>query len=169
MEINDSSMLMKYSSTYGFYFGLYWVFKYIFLILGYKIPSLFLVYYALSIAVPFIAYSLTKRYRSDIGGGISFSHAWRFGTMLYFFAALIVSVPQFIFYRFLVPENFLSDSMLEIVKLLEEMKLDEQILESIREINITPIHLVIQGIFNNIFYGLILSIPVALFVKKGVE
>jgi hypothetical protein len=59
--------------------------------------------------------------------------------------------------------------MLEIVKLLEEMKLDEQILESIREINITPIHLVIQGIFNNIFYGLILSIPVALFVKKGVE
>lgn len=167
--MNDSSMLMKYSSTYGFYLGLYWVFKYMFLIWGYKIPSLIFVYYALSLAVPFIAYSLTKRYRSDIGGVISFFHAWRFGTMLYFFAALIVSIPQFIFYRFLVPENFLSDAMLEIVKLFEDMKVDEYLLESIKGIDLTPIHMVIQGIFNNIFYGVILSIPVALFVKKGVE
>jgi hypothetical protein len=59
--------------------------------------------------------------------------------------------------------------MLEIVKLFEDMKVDEYLLESIKGIDLTPIHMVIQGIFNNIFYGVILSIPVALFVKKGVE
>jgi len=121
MEENKN-LLLKGAMTYGLAMGIYWVVKYIFFIFSVSVPSLSLVYWLLTLAVPFIAYYMTKRYRHDIGGRISFFHAWRFGTMLYFFAALIVSLSK---------------------------------------IRISPIHMAIQGIFNNVFYGIILSIPVA--------
>ncbi len=90
MEENKN-LLLKGAMTYGLAMGIYWVVKYIFFIFSVSVPSLSLVYWLLTLAVPFIAYYMTKRYRHDIGGRISFFHAWRFGTMLYFFAALIVS------------------------------------------------------------------------------
>ena len=90
MEENKG-LLLKCAMSYGLAMGIYWVIKYLFLIFGYSIPSLIFIYEGLSLAVPLIAYYLTKRYRQDIGGSISFFHAWRFGIMLYFFAALIVS------------------------------------------------------------------------------
>ena len=86
MEENKG-LLLKCAMSYGLAMGIYWVIKYLFLIFGYSIPSLIFIYEGLSLAVPFIAYYLTKRYRQDIGGSISFFHAWRFGIMLYFFAA----------------------------------------------------------------------------------
>ena len=98
MEENKG-LLLKCAMSYGLAMGIYWVIKYLFLIFGYSIPSLIFIYEGLSLAVPFIAYYLTKRYRQDIGGSISFFHAWRFGIMLYFFAALIVSIEHFIFFQ----------------------------------------------------------------------
>ena len=102
MEENKG-LLLKCAMSYGLAMGIYWVIKYLFLIFGYSIPSLIFIYEGLSLAVPFIAYYLTKRYRQDIGGSISFFHAWRFGIMLYFFAALIVSIEHFIFFQFIAP------------------------------------------------------------------
>lgn len=98
MEENKN-LLLKGAMTYGLAMGIYWVVKYIFFIFSVSVPSLSLVYWLLTLAVPFIAYYMTKRYRHDIGGRISFFHAWRFGTMLYFFAALIVSLEYFVFYQ----------------------------------------------------------------------
>lgn len=74
MEENKG-LLLKCAMSYGLAMGIYWVIKYLFLIFGYSIPSLILIYEGLSLAVPFIAYYLTKRYRQDIGGSISFFHA----------------------------------------------------------------------------------------------
>ena len=110
MEENKG-LLLKCAMSYGLAMGIYWVIKYLFLIFGYSIPSLIFIYEGLSLAVPLIAYYLTKRYRQDIGGSISFFHA-------------------------------------------------------ISRTNFTPIHMAIQGIFNNIFYGIILSIPVAALVCR---
>lgn len=163
MEENKD-LLLKCAMSYGLTMGIFWVIKYLFLIFGYSIPSLIFIYEGLSLAVPFIAYYLTKRYRQDIGGSISFFHAWRFGIMLYFFAALIVSVEHFVFYQFIAPPDFLSNTMTQAIATLKDANLNSEIIETISRTNITPIHMAIQGIFNNIFYGIILSIPVAALV-----
>ncbi|WP_302343598.1 DUF4199 domain-containing protein, partial [uncultured Parabacteroides sp.] len=144
-----------------------WVIKYLFLIFGYSIPALIYIYEVLSIAVPFIAYYLTKRYRQDIGGSISFFHAWRFGIMLYFFAALIVSIEHFIFFQFIAPPDFLSNTMTQAIIALKNANFNSEVIEAIKQTNFTPIHLAIQQIFNNIFYGIILSIPVAALVCRS--
>mgnify|MGYP003180630236 CR=1 FL=1 len=151
MEENKG-LLLKCAMSYGLAMGIYWVIKYLFLIFGYSIPSLIFIYEGLSLAVPLIAYYLTKRYRQDIGGSISFFHAWRFGIMLYFFAALIVSIEHFIFFQAIVA--------------LKNADFNSEVIEAISRTNFTPIHMAIQGIFNNIFYGIILSIPVAALVCR---
>ena len=103
MEENKG-LLLKCAMSYGLAMGIYWVIKYLFLIFGYSIPSLIFIYEGLSLAVPFIAYYLTKRYRQDIGGSISFFHAWRFGIMLYF-----------IFFQFIAPPDFLNNTMTQAI------------------------------------------------------
>lgn len=166
MEENKG-LLLKCAMSYGLAMGIYWVIKYLFLIFGYSIPALIYIYEVLSIAVPFIAYYLTKRYRQDIGGSISFFHAWRFGIMLYFFAALIVSIEHFIFFQFIAPPDFLSNTMTQAIIALKNANFNSEVIEAIKQTNFTPIHLAIQQIFNNIFYGIILSIPVAALVCRG--
>ena len=157
----NKSFLLKGAMTYGLSLGIYWAIKYLFLIFSTRIAGLSFIYIAMSLAVPFIAYYLTKRYKQDIGGTISFFHAWRFGTMLYFFAALIVSLLHFIFYQFFAPQDFLYNATNQLVEVLKNSQIDTNVIESISKIKISPIQMAIQGIFNNVFYGIILSIPVA--------
>ena len=160
MEENKN-LLLKGAMTYGLAMGIYWVVKYIFFIFSVSVPSLSLVYWLLTLAVPFIAYYMTKRYRNDIGGRISFFHAWRFGTMLYFFAALIVSLEYFVFYQFIAPPDFVANTIWQLTTVLKDSQVSSEMIDSLSKIRISPIHMAIQGIFNNVFYGIILSIPVA--------
>lgn len=165
MEENKG-LLLKCAMSYGLALGIYWVIKYLFLIFGYSVPSLIYMYEVMSVAVPFIAYYLTKRYRQDIGGNISFFHAWRFGIMLYFFAALIVSIEHYIFFEFIAPADFLSNTINQATVFLKNLNASNEVIDSLSKTNFTPVHMAIQGIFNNIFYGIILSIPVAALVAR---
>lgn len=166
MEENKN-LLLKGAMTYGLAMGIYWVIKYIIFIFSTSTPSLNVVYWLMTIAVPFIAYYLTKRYRQDIGGSISFFHAWRFGTMLYFFAAMIVSLEHFIFYQFIASPDFVANAMSQVTEALKDSTVNTEIIDSLSKIRISPIQMAIQGIFNNVFYGIILSIPVAALVRKS--
>lgn len=165
MEENKS-LLLKSAMSYGLAMGIYWVIKYLFFIFGYTVPMLITIYWGFSLAVPFIAYYMTKKYRDEIGGQISFFHAWRFGTMLYFFAALIVSLEHFIFFQFIAPRDFMTNMATSMVQVMQNSKVSAEMIESITNMNFTPIHMAIQGIFNNIFYGIVLSIPVAAIVCR---
>ena len=162
----NKSYLLKGAMTYGFVLGIYWVVKYIFLILGGPMSLLSMLYLVLTAAVPFVAYLLTKRYKQEIGGMISFFHAWRFGVLLYFFAALIVSLAHFAYYQFFAPQNFLLNATHQLLDLMKQSNVDTELIESIGKIQTTPIHMAIQGIFNNVFYGIIFSIPVAAIISR---
>lgn len=147
--------------SYGLVMGIYWVVKYIFNMFSPYYPSLIVVYWGMSLLVPYIGYVLTKRYRDDLGGSISFSQAWRFGVLLYFFAALIVSVMHYIFYRFVAPPDYMTNAVSQTIESLKQMQVESQVIQSIETLNFSPIHLALQGILNNILYGIIFSIPVA--------
>jgi len=157
----DKSLLMKSAMRYGFAMGVYWIVKYSFFIFGFTIPMLSFIYWAFTLAVPFIAYFLTRRYKQDIGGQIGFFHAWQFGVLLYFFAAVIVSLVHYIFYQYIAPPDLLSNSVSQITDILKSSGIQQEAIESFSQLKISPIQMAIQGIFNNVFYGVILSIPVA--------
>jgi len=158
----NKSLLMKSAMTYGLSMGIYWIIKYIFFIFGFSIPVLSFIYWAFTLAVPFIAYYLTRRYKKDIGGQIGFFHAWQFGVLLYFFAAVIVALIHYIFYQYIAPPDLLSNSVSQIVDMLKSSGVESgTVIDTFSQLKISPIQMAIQGIFNNVFYGVILSIPVA--------
>ncbi len=166
--MNEKNSLLKWAMTYGLGLGIYWAIKYVFFILGVSYPMFNIVYWILTLAVPFIAYYFTKKYKDEaLGGQISFFHAWRYGTMLYFFAALIVSLVHFIFYQYIASPDFIANAYDQTINLLKQSQINTSMMESLSKMPVpSPIQMAIQGIFNNIFYGIVLSIPVAFIVSK---
>lgn len=162
---------MSAAMSYGFSLGIFWIVKYIFYMFSMRFSYLVVIYWEMSLVVPYLAYLLTKRYREDLGGIISFSQAWRFGVLIYLFAAMLVSVMHYVFYRFVAPPDFLSSAVEQTIVSLKQMQVDSKVISSIESMNFSPIHMALQGILNNIFYGIILSLPVAALVcrRKSLE
>ena len=163
---NKNSGLMSAAMSYGFSLGIFWIVKYIFYMFSMRFSYLVVIYWGMSLVVPYLAYLLTKRYREDLGGVISFSQAWRFGVLIYLFAAMLVSVMHYVFYRFIAPPDFLSSAVEQTIASLKQMQVDSKVISSIESMNFSPIHMALQGILNNIFYGIILSLPVAALVCR---
>ena len=157
---------MSAAMSYGFSLGIFWIVKYIFYMFSMRFSYLVVIYWGMSLVVPYLAYLLTKRYREDLGGVISFSQAWRFGVLIYLFAAMFVSVMHYVFYRFVAPPDFLSSAVEQTIVSLKQMQVDSKVISSIESMNFSPIHMALQGILNNIFYGIILSLPVAALVCR---
>ena len=157
---------MSAAMSYGFSLGIFWIVKYIFYMFSMRFSYLVVIYWGMSLVVPYLAYLLTKRYREDLGGVISFSQAWRFGVLIYLFAAMLVSVMHYVFYRFVAPPDFLSSAVEQTIASLKQMQVDSKVISSIESMNFSPIHMALQGILNNLFYGIILSLPVAALVCR---
>lgn len=157
---------MSAAMFYGFSLGIFWIVKYIFYMFSMRFSYLVVIYWGMSLVVPYLAYLLTKRYREDLGGIISFSQAWRFGVLIYLFAAMLVSIMHYVFYRFVAPPDFLSSAVEQTIASLKQMQVDSKVISSIESMNFSPIHMALQGILNNIFYGIILSLPVAALVCR---
>lgn len=157
---------MSAAMSYGFSLGIFWIVKYIFYMFSMRFSDLVVIYWGMSLVVPYLAYLLTKRYREDLGGVISFSQAWRFGVLIYLFAAMLVSIMHYVFYRFVAPPDFLSSAVEQTIASLKQMQVDSKVISSIESMNFSPIHMALQCILNNIFYGIILSLPVAALVCR---
>lgn len=157
---------MSAAMSYGFSLGIFWIVKYIFYMFSMRFSYLVVIYWGMSLVVPYLAYLLTKRYREDLGGVISFSQAWRFGVLIYLFAAMLVSIMHYVFYRFVAPPDFLSSAVEQTIASLKQMQVDSKVISSIESMNFSPIHMALQGILNNIFYGIILSLPIAALVCR---
>lgn len=163
---NKNSGLLSAAMSYGFSLGIFWIVKYLFYMFSLRFSFLVVIYWGMSLVVPYLAYLLTKRYREDLGGMISFGQAWCFGVLIYLFAAILVSIMHYLFYRFVAPPDFLTSAVTQTIESLKQMQVDSKVISSIEAMNFSPIHMALQGIINNIFYGIVLSIPVAALVSR---
>ena len=163
--MEDKSKLMRYAAVLGLYMGLFWALKYLCMIFGGKMELLGTLYVALTIIVPVIAYRFTLIYRAQTSGkSFSFFHGWQFGVFLYTFAAIIVSLLHFFYYKNILGAEGLSAIMRQSLSLLSEM-VDPHVLEKV-ELSPTAFQMTIQGMLNNILAGVVFSIPVALLTRK---
>ncbi len=163
----DKRFLLKGAMSYGFAMGLYWVFKYLFFVLGFSYAFLNVFYWSFTLLVPVIAYRMTLRYQTLVGKPVGFFHAWQFGVMLYFFAAIVVSLAHYVFYRYLAPPDLLTNTIHEMEAMLRREGAGADVLSAVKDLRVTPIQMAIQGIFNNVLYGILFSIPVAFLVSRG--
>lgn len=164
---DEKNLLFKSAMVYGFIMGLFWAFKYIFFVLSLSYPFLSFVYWGLTFSVPFLLTVLILHSRIYLPNKISFSHDWVLGVLTYVFAALFVSLGHYIFYRYLAPPNYIADSLNSAIDLIRNSGVSEDVKETVENMHTpTPIQMTLQGIFNNILYGAIFSVPVALITSR---
>lgn len=173
--------IQKSAMTYGTYMGLFWIAKFILFPLGFKNSLLFLVFLALTVAVPFICYRMTKNFRdTKLDGNINWFQAWAFNLFVFLFAALLTGVAHYIYFEFLdhgyIIESY--DQLLTSLKLQTKpssldtngIQVQDQLTQIQEMINtlkfLRPIDIVYQLFTQNLFWGNILALFLAFIVPK---
>ncbi|MDR2534078.1 MAG: DUF4199 domain-containing protein [Tannerellaceae bacterium] len=156
-------LLLKSAMFYGLLLGAFWIVKYMFFIIGTFYPILDSVSVILAPLTVVLAYLFTKVYKVILGGRIGFGQAWKFGVLLFFFASLLESLPQYVFYRYIATPEYMSALVEQASALVDSMKLGAQMKSEITSqlASMTPIRLTFQGIATNVIYGILFSIPIA--------
>ena len=158
---------------FGTYMGIFWMFKFIFLPLGFSIPLLQLFFILCTLFVPILGYLYARKFRNTYcEGTISFSHAFLFTACMYIFAAMLTAVGHYIYFQF-IDQGFLMDMYRQQLNEAKAM-VQGELATSIDQIMIafdtvaalTPIQLTFQLITQNVFYGILLSLPTGLLVMR---
>lgn len=165
--------LQEHAMRFGTFMGIFWIFKFAFLPLGFSIPILQLLFVLLTLFVPILGYIYARKYRNTYcDGEISFFRAFSFTLFMYVFATLLVAVAHYIYFRF-IDQGFLVSVYQQQLETIQSTAQGE-VLTSIDQLiqafdtisSLTPLQLTFQLIFQNIFYGILLSLPTALVVMK---
>lgn len=166
--------LQESAMRYGTAMGIFWTLKFVLFPMGMENPLLLTLFFFLTLAVPFIGYFLTRKYRNEeCGGAITFSRAFMFVIFMYLFATLFVTIAHYIYFRFMDNGYIVSsyESMLsqfDTIATTEEMRASiEQFKEALKMVgDLSPIEISMQLISQNIFYCSLIAIPTAFFVKR---
>ena len=165
--------LQQYAMQFGTYMGIYWAAKFILFPIGLSNPILLLLFGALTVAVPFIGYHYARTFREKIcGGSIGFVQAWIFLIFMYLFAALLVAVAHFIYFRFIDHGHVMdaysalleqAASTPEFAQAMEQYKYQD-IIDMVR--SMSGIEITMQLLSQNMLYCSILALITAPFVAK---
>lgn len=173
MEANTpTGQLVNGAMVYGTSMGLFWILKFMLVPFLFTMPLSSLFFLGLTAAVPFLGYFFVRQYRNRYcpSGRIGFTQAWFFSLLMYVFAALLVSVAHYVFFRYVdggtmvaTYRGLLDELQATAPEMDELVKQYHQAADLIAAM--TPIELTVQLIMNNLFYGMLLALPTALFVS----
>lgn len=153
--------------------GLLWAFKFMLFPLGLRIPFLQLLFIALTIGVPFLGYIFARKFRQhSCDGTIAFLPAFLFTTLMYMFASLFVAVVHYIYFRYIdggfvfgvyrsMLEQFKASAGSELAASLNQF---EEVIDQLSEL--TPLEMTFQLISQNMFYGMLMALPIAWIVMR---
>ncbi len=171
---NNKPTLQEYAMRYGTGMGLLWVFKFMLFPLGLKIPFLQLLFVVLTLGVPVVGYMFAKRFRdSDGDGTLGFLRAFSFVVCMYLFASMLVAVAHYVYFRYL-DNGFIVETWRN---LWEQVKAGADTLpaSAIQQYEdafnavaaLSPLELTFQLVSNNVFLGILMSVPTALLVLRN--
>lgn len=126
----------------------------------------------LAFATPFVQGWLLGRFRDRVRDGIiSFRRGFAYCVYCFIYASLIFALAQYVYFRFIDGGRFVQ-MISESVKILEPVYQQNSIqMESLRQATeqmsqLPPSQWVFTLLMQNVFIGFILSIPIALIVRK---
>lgn len=113
-----------------------------------------------------------KKYRDEVCGGyITYGGALGFGVLMIFFASLIASVGSSVYLSF-VDDSFITSTLEKTeIQLLEQGSTDEvvEMALSWTKKMMSPIGIILGGVFATTFFGLIVSLIASAFLKKEAD
>lgn len=141
--------------------------------MGFKIPLLQLLFIFMTLFVPILGYMYIRKYRERYcGGELSFLRGLVFSIYMYFFASLLTAAAHYIYFRFIDNGYLLGTYMEQLENLKSSLTGDmetsiDQLIQNLDIIaSMSSLQLTLQLIFQNIFYGILLSLPTALLAMR---
>ena len=160
MEKNNTQKgIVQFAMEAGAYMGLYFVVKFIFAVLSLNYPFCNVVSTIMLLFVPLVVFFMMRKFSNQNEGGS------------YFSASLISGLAQYIYYVYINPE-YIKSQLSAAVTLLESLNMtsDPSLLEAVKtgleQGNIpSPMAVVIQQMWVNVFFGSLLSAVMAWLVS----
>lgn len=131
--------------------------------------------------LPFALWWILRRLRRQVlGDAITWMQAWSFGTQLMFFSGLIEALFIYTYNEFLVPGNLLDMQQGLLMQTEQSLKAiqdagimagaESQLRDAIEQMRQMPIASPIESAINqlssDIFYGMMLMIPIAFLISR---
>jgi len=165
--------LQRNAMHFGTYMGIYWMAKFALFPMGFANPLLFILFFLLTLAVPFIGYYFARNFRDKIcGGSITFMQSWIFMIFMYLFASLLAAVAHYIYFRFL-DNGYVMDAYIAMLdqaksvpgftEMMEQYKYQD-VINTVR--SMSAIEIAMQLLSQNMLYCSILSLITAPFVAR---
>lgn len=165
--------IVQFAMEWGVYMGLYFVVKFIFEVKSMDSFFCNTVSLLLLLCIPIVVYYAMRKYDRQNGLKCYFSQLWMLGILLFFFTSIISSLAQYIYYVYINPE-YIKMQFQSAVELMEAWNLlanDPSLLEAVKtgieQGNVpSPMSVVVQHIWVNLFFGSLLSAAMAWLVKQ---
>ena len=166
--VENKNQLFYYSIYASLILGVYWVIKYIIIILGKDYAVTSLLGNMLSIGTPIILlYFLVKYNQKHADNIMSFGHGIQFSILMFFFASILESVVVFIHVNWIDPV-FISNFYKSIIIIAESLNLNQALTAQLAEQPLpSSFSYVINNIiFGDVFIGLLLSLVVVPLARR---
>ncbi|MBQ7422332.1 MAG: DUF4199 domain-containing protein [Prevotella sp.] len=171
MTYEEYRQLRAYSWYDGIYLAILWIGSFACLIGAFKYPFLSMPCMAIAVSSPFfVAYRLAKFRDYGLDGHINFGRALLYCLRVFFNAAIFFAIAQYLYM------NFLDNG--QMVGYMQAMISQPEMQETFKQLNfpikdisealdmITPVSFTASYLIENCIAGAVLSIPVALAMKK---
>lgn len=170
----EKTTTRQYAMQLGTYMGVFWVLKFMLFPMGLTTTFLMMLFFGLTLCVPFMGYRYARLFRDQVcSGQISFLRALGFTVLMYVFASLLAAVCHYIYFAFL-DGGYVLDTIESALQHVEAQGVEgtETYISAISEALalarlMTPVDIVMQLLWQNVFYCTLLSLPTALLVQCG--
>jgi len=132
-----------------------------------KITSLVVLTNVIAILIIIGIYRMAMQFRdTECNGIITYSKAFSLILLTFFFAAIISSVVKFVYFQFINPD-YLDQMFQETMKVLNKMKfpVNDEMINQTKSM-LKPVNYTFVYIWTNVFFGLIVGLIMAAFIKK---
>lgn len=166
--VENKNQLFYYSIYASLILGVYWVIKYLIIILGKDFAITGFLGNMLSIGTPIILlYFLVRYNKRHADNTMSFGHGIQFSILMFFFASILEAVVVFIHVNWIDPV-FISNFYKSIIAIAESLNLNEVLTAQLAD---QPLPSAFSYVFNNIilgdvFIGLLLSLIIVPLARR---
>ncbi|MEG2181075.1 MAG: DUF4199 domain-containing protein [Bacteroidales bacterium] len=169
----ERNKLNHFAMEYGLLLGAYFILKFGITVISSKILVLSILSWILLIGIPFVIYWMLRNFRDRQNAGVlEFGKAWSLSMLLIFFASLPEALAQYAYFQFINPA-YIHEQISQITTALESLSdlkespaMNELINNYKSAAAPSPIQMAFQGIFNNLFFGGLISLAIAAVVKR---
>jgi len=176
----QAAQLRQKSMALGTALGVYYIVKFCLFPMSLQSGTLWgMLFIVLTLLVPFVVWRMVRRYQqASMPEGMPFVVAWTFALRIFFFASLLVAVAHYVYFAF-IDGGALAQAYTDSLATLRDTPVEgigdpltwqnqlDTLAQTIQAIAaLTPIQLVMELFVNNLFWGSIAALFIALFTMR---